>query len=389
MPTPTILAKKEPSAGGSGEPGAGPSPSASPLHSSAMAPPGEAGLRHASGKATEPMSASGKLINEYLGFSYDSAFKLLTDQSDFAVVGVLGKQGVGKSTIMSDLCGLFSREDPEATPPFATQSQETALRCGHETVGVDMCVSPDRVIVLDTQPVLSPSILFQMLDGDYPLPADVSSHENLQELQSLQLAVLLFSICHVVVVAHDWAADVDLWKFVRSVEMLKYRIPDVAAHMATLPDDHTEQNEYYPDIVFVFNKQPDESFAEPSLSSLRQSLQRFFAHSKCKCKSTSTTTTTTTTGSGEAEEGPAFFLLPVNEDLTDASVQHIHSESYEVALERFRSHVLSMPKRSFSRPLTEREWLKNTGRIWELIKKSPFLSDYSRTLNKMGLYQKT
>jgi hypothetical protein len=33
--------------------------------------------------------------------------------------------------------------------------------------------------------------------------------------------------------------------------------------------------------------------------------------------------------------------------------------------------------------------LKNTGRIWELIKKSPFLSDYSRTLNKMGLYQKT
>lgn len=87
-----------------------------------------------------------------------------------------------------------------------------------------------------------------MLDGDYPLPAEVSSHENLQELQSLQLAVLLFSICHVVVVAHDWAADVDLWKFVRSVEMLKYRIPDVAAHMATLPDDHTEQNEYYPDI---------------------------------------------------------------------------------------------------------------------------------------------
>jgi hypothetical protein len=70
--------------------------------------------------------------------------------------------------------------------------------------------------------------------------------------------------------------------------------------------------------VFVFNKQPDESFAEPSLSSLRHSLQRFFAHSKCKSKST--TTTTTTTGSGEAEEGHGFFLLPVNEDLTDASV---------------------------------------------------------------------
>ncbi len=68
--------------------------------------------------------------------------------------------------------------------------------------------------------------------------------------------------------------------------------------------------------MFVFNKQPDESFAEPSLSSLRHSLQRFFAHSKCKSKST----TTTTTAGSEAEEGPGFFLLPVNEDLTDASV---------------------------------------------------------------------
>jgi len=33
--------------------------------------------------------------------------------------------------------------------------------------------------------------------------------------------------------------------------------------------------------------------------------------------------------------------------------------------------------------------LKNAGRIWELIKKSPFISDYSRTLNKMCLYQKS
>jgi hypothetical protein len=67
--------------------------------------------------------------------------------------------------------------------------------------------------------------------------------------------------------------------------------------------------------VFLFNKQPDESFSEPSLASLRHSLQRFFAHSKCKSK------IVTTTSSGEpVEESPAFFLLPVNEEQTDASV---------------------------------------------------------------------
>jgi hypothetical protein len=79
MPTPTILAKKE-----AAEPYAvgvaGPSPSASPVHPS-MAQ-GEAGLRHhTSTKPAERVSASGKLINEYFAFSYDSAFKVRTNRA--------------------------------------------------------------------------------------------------------------------------------------------------------------------------------------------------------------------------------------------------------------------------------------------------------------------
>jgi len=187
----------------------------------------------------------------------------------------------------------------------------------------------------------------------------------------------MFSVCQVVIVVQDWLTDIDLWKFVRTVEMLKYRIPDIASHMSTLPDDHTEQNEYYPDTVFVFNKQPDEVFAERAQASLRHSLNRFFADSKCNQKSTT------------PHDSTAFFLLPVDDGRTTSLVQHIYSDPYDVSIQRFRYHVLGMPKRSFSRPLTERDWLKNAGRIWELIKKSPFISDYSRTLNKMCLYQKS
>jgi len=40
-------------------------------------------------------------------------------------------------------------------------------------------------------------------------------------------------------------------------------------------------------------------------------------------------------------------------------VQHIFGESCSVALKRFRNHVLGTPKRSFSRPLSEREWWGN------------------------------
>ncbi len=163
--------------------------------------------------------------------------------------------------------------------PFPIQSKDTLLRCAHETTGVDMCVSPERFILLDTQvssspesmraiifaqalkknknqqhkqqPLLSPSLMFQMLLNDYPLPSDVTSHENFQEIQSIQLAVLMFSVCHVVIVLHEWLADVNFWKFLRTVEMLKYRIPDVASPTVTLSEDHSEQTEYYPDLGMI------------------------------------------------------------------------------------------------------------------------------------------
>lgn len=50
--------------------------------------------------------------------------------------------------------------------------------------------------------------------------------------------------------------------------------------------------------------------------------------------------------------------------------------------------VLSMNAPSFSRTVSERDWLKNSAKIWELIKNSPIISDYCRTLQNSGLYRK-
>ncbi len=46
-------------------------------------------------------------------------FQLLTDQADFTVVGILGLQGVGKSTIMSNLHG-FSTHGVWISPSLAS-----------------------------------------------------------------------------------------------------------------------------------------------------------------------------------------------------------------------------------------------------------------------------
>ncbi|GFQ08223.1 protein smg9, partial [Phtheirospermum japonicum] len=59
-------------------------------------------------------------------------------------------------------------------------------------------------------------------------------------------------------------------------------------------------------------------------------------------------------------------------------------ESYLSVLWTLRDQVLSMSPPSFSRTVSERDWLKNSAKIWELIKNSPIITDYCRTLQSSG-----
>ncbi len=46
-----------------------------------------------------------------------------------------------------------------------------------------------------------------------------------------------------------------------------------------------------------------------------------------------------------------------------------------------------MPRHSFAKPISERDWLKSAARTWDLVKKSPVLADYSKMLQSSGLYR--
>lgn len=50
--------------------------------------------------------------------------------------------------------------------------------------------------------------------------------------------------------------------------------------------------------------------------------------------------------------------------------------------------VLSMSSPSFARTLSERDWLKNSAKIWELVKNSPIIAEYTRTLQSSGLFRR-
>lgn len=77
------------------------------------------------------------------------AVQYLLDQSDFLVVGVVGRQGVGKSSVMSLLAG--SRTGSGKPAMFRPETREVWESESYQTTGLDMAITPERVILLDTQ----------------------------------------------------------------------------------------------------------------------------------------------------------------------------------------------------------------------------------------------
>jgi len=92
-----------------------------------------------------------------------------------------------------------------------------------------------------------------------------------------------------------------------------------------------------------------------------------------------------------------FFTLPLNYET------HPHNrfldmdlnltDSYQVASESFKNKILTLLNNSenessksthitpkFTKPISEIEWLRNAGKLWEIIKRSPILFDYNKSV---------
>jgi protein SMG9 len=112
-----------------------------------------------------------KFVTERFQFvGVGDALKLLNDNTDFTVIAVLGLAGAGKSAILNDLAtmtaswggaggGGLDRGLPRK--PFAVQTEDILLDASHQTVGVDMHVTDERLILLDCQPLLSAYVVLK------------------------------------------------------------------------------------------------------------------------------------------------------------------------------------------------------------------------------------
>ncbi|MQM14840.1 hypothetical protein Taro_047774 [Colocasia esculenta] len=187
-----------------------------------------------------PLGSLNLLVSDAWELHADRALPFLTENTDFTVVGVIGPPGAGKSTIMNELYG-FDGSSPGMLPPFAIQSDEARAMARHCTIGIETRVSSERLILLDTQPIFSPSVLVEMMKPDGSSSIPVLNGESLSadvahELMGIQLGVFLASVCHILLVVSDGIHDTTMWHLLLTVDMLKHNIPDPSS----LTSGHTQ-----------------------------------------------------------------------------------------------------------------------------------------------------
>uniref|UniRef100_K7FMC6 SMG9 nonsense mediated mRNA decay factor n=1 Tax=Pelodiscus sinensis TaxID=13735 RepID=K7FMC6_PELSI len=332
--------------------------------------------------APEKMKHSIKLVDDQMNWC-DSAIEYLLDQTVLLVVGVLGLQGTGKSMVMSLLSANQPEEDQRAYV-FRTQSQEIKERGGNQT-------TQERIIFLDTQPILSPSILDHL---EYNLP------HTYVEMQSLQIAAFLFTVCHVVIVVQDWFTDLSLYRFLQTAEMVKPSTPS-PSHESSGSSGNDEGTEYYPHVVFLQNKAKRENFCPRNLKQMHVVIDKIMMHSHLKYKGTLSmlecnifpglpchcgavhaapplplapfvlSRALPPPWSSAPGGGPLFSLLP----------GYKGHPSFQSLIAKLRSQIMSMARPQLSHTiLTEKNWFHYAARIWDGVKKSSALSEYSRLL---------
>ncbi|VUZ55192.1 unnamed protein product [Hymenolepis diminuta] len=189
----------------------------------------------------EPMHNPLKLVDENFEFKYtDRLRSFFKSNTGFLVVGIIGRKGVGKSTV-ANLVANAIEDEPNLETPFPVQTVDTLVSCYSQTqIGVDVLITHDRVIILDTQPLLDWTAADVFCKGglcdvktkaNYASSGELSeasetsdrgpsrlmknwSLETVAEIVSLQLVSFLASVCHVVVCVQDNLSDPTLLRLI-------------------------------------------------------------------------------------------------------------------------------------------------------------------------------
>ncbi|KAI9261704.1 hypothetical protein BY458DRAFT_515678 [Sporodiniella umbellata] len=296
-------------------------------------------------------------------FNTDAVQKKLAESPGHFVIGVVGKQGAGKSTILSHFA-------PQPDKVFPTQSCDQFLQLGHKTEGIDMYVTPERVILLDTEPLLSWAVLEKALRSEV---LEGMSPDVWLEMGNIYNLIFLLSVCNVLLVVSEGPRiDLDLLRLVQRAELLKFNIPEYP-----LLTGQRETN-FCPQVVFVCNKCQRREFGQDKYIELQKSMEILYKESQLK--TTGLIDFSLTDFSFSKYNDTNVFLLP--------EIQPNPAEKYTEPFDHFvlalRDQILCAPRKSGKRgQVSEKDWFRNAMKTYELIHKSEFINEYLQTVRKL------
>lgn len=210
------------------------------------------------------------IINDHYQINSHAFDYLIETNADFLVVGIIGTQGSGKSSILNllidDVDGnrcnskrtniddSFSFENDGV---FKTRrSKEFIFSNMPATEGIQMYITRDRTILLDCSPVLC-----------NPYKKD----GILNELDDLKMLIFLLSVCHLLIVVEDNGFNMNFLRLLQCAENMKIDC-----------SDKNRSGTYSPIILFFKNKCAIRDFLPGTKQRFNQIYIESFKDSKLK-----------------------------------------------------------------------------------------------------------
>ena len=128
----------------------------------------------------------------------------------FKVVSVVGTQSSGKSKAMNAVAGCSHAFRCHGDDPQVNLLQ-------HVTRGIDLFITPERLFLLDSQPLLSSSVLDDYINSCVPIQSTFSpdlSEADLLYITSLHVVSFLLSVSDCLIIANDWLLDPHIVKLI-------------------------------------------------------------------------------------------------------------------------------------------------------------------------------
>lgn len=198
-----------------------------------------------------------QLISDHYQIVTPTFDKLIETNTDFYVVGAIGTQGSGKSTILNWLIGNSSTDDLLDGGTFKThRGKEFQFSNMPSTEGIQMFVTPDRTIFLDCSPVLC---------NPY------KKYGTLNELDDIKMIIFMLNVCNFLIVVEDEGVNPNFVRLIRCAEHMK---TDVNARV-----------KFSPNIMIFRNKCSNEDFLAADMKRIEFMYREMLRGTKLKFSS--------------------------------------------------------------------------------------------------------